>query len=417
MKLDVIALTLPRVLKLTIFVMIDALIARRLGPERFGIYAYGGTIFMILLQLSRYSTDDIIVRALSHRTASDCMASILTVRLIGGALASSVFFVVYFIDPTLNRFGIVLWLYPAGLILASLAIMEPFLQANRQFKLLAVLQAAVLLTVGAIKLTLVLTTENVVPFLMVLPLEFALPVLFTLAIAMNGTLRATIDHRVAARTVLARFKETSHLVLAAVVMMAYTRLDQIMLTHFRSLTDAATYAAAYRIPEATAFLGSVICQVTFPRLLRMRAENDDAYKEELRQTARRLYVIGIAVTLVIALFSEPIIGLIFGPQYAASVSTMRILSLMVLPTFFGLFTFRWMVAENLAHLALMRSIFGIGLNVALNLVLIPSYGSDGAAVATVVTLNVTYFGTLFFTPSTRPFGRLVVSAAIPWKVK
>lgn len=417
MNLDAIALTFPRVLKLVIFVLVDALIARRLGPERFGLYAYCGAIFMILVQLSRYGTDEIIIRALLHRTVSDCLASILTVRLIGGALASTVFFVLYFIDPTLNRFGIVLWLYPAGLILASLAIMDPFLQANRQFKLLAVLQAVVILTIGTIKLTLVLTTENVEPFLIMFPLEFALPVLFTLAIAMNGTLRATINHSVVARTVLARFKEASYLVAAAVVMMAYTRLDQIMLAKMSSLTDVATYAAAYRVPEATAFLGSVIGQVTFPRLLKMRAENADAYKEELRQTARILYVIGIAVTLVIALFSEPVVELIFGPQYAASVSTMRILSLMVLPTFFGLFTFRWLVAEKLAHLALMRSTFGLGLNAALNLVLIPRYGPDGAAISTVVTLNATYFGTLFITPSTRPFGRLIISAAAPWKPK
>ena len=417
MNLDAIALTLPRVLKMAVFVLVDALIARRLGPERFGIYAYCGAIFMILVQLSRYGTDDVIIRALLHRTASDSLASILTVRLIGGALASAALFVVYFIDPTLNRFGIVLWLYPAGLILASLAIMDPLLQANRQFRLLAVLQAVMILTIGMVKLTLVLTTENVALFLIVFPLEFALPVLFTLAIAVNGTLRATMDHNVAARTVLARFKEASYLVAAAVVMMAYTRLDQIMLANMRPLTDVATYAAAYRVPEATAFLGSVICQITFPSLLRMRAENADAYNEVLRQTARVLYVIGIAVTVVIALFSGPIVGLIFGPQYAASVSTMRILSLIVLPAYFGLFTYRWMVAEKLAHLALMRSIFGIGLNAVLNLVLIPTYGPVGAAVATVVTMTATYFGTLFITPSTRPFGRLVLSAAIPWKAR
>jgi len=185
----------------------------------------------------------------------------------------------------------------------------------------------------------------------------------------------------------------------------------------RSLTDVATYAAAYRVPEAAAFLGSVICQVTFPSLLLKRAENADTYKEGLRQTARILYVVGIAVTLVIALFSDLIVGLIFGPQYDASVSTMRILSMMVLPAYFGLFTYRWMVIENLAHLALMRSIFGIGLNAALNFVLIPTYGPAGAAVATVVTLTASYFGTLFVTRSTRPIGWLFVSAAIPWKAK
>ena len=402
---------------MVMFVLVDGLIARQLGPERFGIYAYGGAIFMILVQLSRYGTDEVIIRALLFREASDSLTSIFIVRLIGGAMASAVFFVVFFIDPTLNRLGIIQWLYPAGLILASMAIMEPVLQANQQYRLLAMLQTAVILTIGMVKLTLVLTTENVALFLLVFPLEFALPVLFSLTMAVNGTLRAMLEHRVAARTLLTRFKEASYFVTAIVLMIAYTRLDQIMLANMRSTTDVANYAVAYRVPEITFVLGSVICQVSFPKLLRKRAKNADAYREGLRQTARLIFCIGVAVTLVIIPSSGLIVGLIFGPQYAESVGTMMILALMVLPAYFGLFTYRWMVAEKLANLVLLRSVFGVALNAALNLMLIPTYGPAGAAVATVITMTATYFGTLFLTSSTRSFGWLVLCAAIPWRAK
>jgi len=415
MKFDAIALLAPRVLKLIIFVFVDALIARNLGPERFGFYAYVGALFVILVQISRYGTDDIIVRALVHRTKLDSITSIVAVRLTGGAIASVSFVAIFLVDPKLYSFGILVWIFPAGLIFASIAIMEPYLQSGGRFKKLAFFQAGVVLTVGAVKILLILTTASIAPYLILVPLEFALPALFTLGLLSKGGLKRVTEFPISAVSVTARFKEGSYLVLAAVVMMAYSRLDQLMLGNMRSLADVAIYAAAYRVPETLAILGSVVCQVVFPGLIKMRASDFRSYQAGLRGIARILFFIGITATMLSLLLSSVIILVLFGQQYSSSVSTMAILSLIVLPNFFGLFTYRWMVVEKLAHLALLRSILGILLNVILNALLIPNYGPNGAAIATVVTLWITYVATLFVLPSTRGLGFLIVSSVFFWR--
>jgi O-antigen/teichoic acid export membrane protein len=90
------------------------------------------------------------------------------------------------------------------------------------------------------------------------------------------------------------------------------------------------------------------------------------------------------LTLMI-LFARPLVDLVGGSDYAPAVMSLRILSIA-----FGLIWLSNLIDHSLIAVGRQRVLFfnacvGLVVNVAANLVLIPVYGPDGAAVATVLT--------------------------------
>jgi Na+-driven multidrug efflux pump len=60
----------------------------------------------------------------------------------------------------------------------------------------------------------------------------------------------------------------------------------------------------------------------------------------------------------------------------------------------------FLVTENLGRISMYRTLFGLAINVVLNVALIPGYGAMGAAIATVVSYTCATFALVAF-PQTR----------------
>jgi hypothetical protein len=90
------------------------------------------------------------------------------------------------------------------------------------------------------------------------------------------------------------------------------------------------------------------------------------------------------LTLMI-MFARPLVQIVGGSDYEPAVNSLRILSIA-----FGLIWLSNLVDHSLIAVGRQRVLFvnaciGLVVNVTANLVLIPVYGQDGAAVATVLT--------------------------------
>jgi len=63
--------------------------------------------------------------------------------------------------------------------------------------------------------------------------------------------------------------------------------------------------------------------------------------------------------------------------------------------FLGVASGKWFVAENLQMLSFWRTFYGMIINVMLNIILIPKYGIQGAAIATIISQSfAAYFSDL-----------------------
>jgi stage V sporulation protein B len=91
-----------------------------------------------------------------------------------------------------------------------------------------------------------------------------------------------------------------------------------------------------------------------------------------------------AVALIIA-YAAPLMAFFFGAEYAFGGPILQILAVGVgLLTLFYVMSFAFQGA-GLTHIPLRIALFGMVLNAALNLILVPIYGPQGSAIATFIT--------------------------------
>jgi O-antigen/teichoic acid export membrane protein len=179
-----------------------------------------------------------------------------------------------------------------------------------------------------------------------------------------------------------------------VVINLYSRVDVIMLGVLRTDAEVGFYTNAFSIYEGLTYLPSVLSAVFAPRLA--------AYYVTDRRKHRTLAVGGIAlaagcalavgaVTFVVA---EPLVTRLFGPQYSAAASPLRVMSAGLALVYVIWILHTIAISMNRERLLLVTGVVGLVAKVALNAWLIPRSGPTGAAAAVVTAeaISITVLG-------------------------
>jgi O-antigen/teichoic acid export membrane protein len=189
------------------------------------------------------------------------------------------------------------------------------------------------------------------------------------------------SHTLAARAL----RDAFPIGVATLLSTIYFRLDMVLLQWLRGDAETGAYGAAYRLFESALVLPALILAALFP----VFAERSLAPRADLTSSFRgaffRMTALGIAVAVALALVGPPLLRLIYGGAYAESAALLRWLA----PTLCFLFP-NYVLAHFLVATGEQRSnawmaAFGVPVNVAVNLALIPAYGARGAVVATLAT--------------------------------
>ena len=109
-----------------------------------------------------------------------------------------------------------------------------------------------------------------------------------------------------------------------------------------------------------------------------------------------LSVISIVIAVIVTFLSELIITIIFGVKYLPSASVLTIYIWAGVPVFLGVASSQYLINENLTRLAFYRTFIGMIINVILNIFLIPIYGINGAAIATLISYSLSVLAIGFF---------------------
>lgn len=165
------------------------------------------------------------------------------------------------------------------------------------------------------------------------------------------------------------------------------RTDVIMLSLLKGPAAAGVYQASARGAELVIFALVVINLVIQPTLSRLHAQSDlEQLQSVVTSAARVAFAVAMPITLAFAIFGGAVLSRVFGPAYAAGALPLAILSVSQTVSagmgsvgqILNMTGFERLAARGAAASALA--------NVLLNLMLIPLWGTSGAAVATGVSL-------------------------------
>jgi O-antigen/teichoic acid export membrane protein len=186
-------------------------------------------------------------------------------------------------------------------------------------------------------------------------------------------------------------------------------LDTLLIGFFRPPVAVAIYTASTRAVLVVLFVGIAIQQAVAPQFGDLLARREIARAEVVFRTATAWNILFTWPILVMLAIFAPVVLSIFGTAYQSGADVTRILAMsMVIGTTVG--PVDWiLLMEGKSSWNLLNTAVALGLNVGLNLLLIPRIGIVGAAIAWGVSIIVNDYAPLLEVMAfvrISPFGRV-----------
>lgn len=335
-------------------------LTRYLEPDRFGQYQTVASLMVVVAAVTDVGMATLGVREYAQRRDSDRYEFMR--MLLGLRLALSVIGVAGGLLFTAAA-G-----YPTPLVigtcLAGLGLILTVVQTTLAIPLGVELRYGVLATMDvtrqalttALIVALVLAGAGVGPLLGVtVPVQlFLIAWTFLLVrgkISARATFRPSVWKSLLGTTVA--------FALATAVGAVYTYLAQILTSLVATEFQTGVFSAAFRVYTVAAGATSILVATAFPLLSRAARDDHERLGYALGRLTQTTLIAGGAISIGTFLAAAPIIDIVGGPQYAASVPVLKILSFGMLAGFaiaswgYGLLALhehRAMIYANLAAL-------------------------------------------------------------------
>ena len=161
------------------------------------------------------------------------------------------------------------------------------------------------------------------------------------------------------------------------------------------------YAVAGTLSETWYFIPTALVTALYPKLIELKGVDEQVYQYRLQQLFDALLLLALVLAVFVNLLAEPLILLIYGEQYQASVAVLIVHIWAALFIFMRAVLSKWIIIEDLLVFSLVTQGGGALVNVVLNYYWIEAYGVLGAAYATLVSYAVASYVALIFAKRTR----------------
>lgn len=376
-----------QVLRLIAGLLVGIYVARYLEPAGYGLYSYAVAFAGIFAAFARLGLDAVVVRDLvTHRERQgDILGSSFWLKVLGGVAAAMLVLVSLPFssggDPlTAAAVAIV----GISIIFQAFDVADLFFQAEVRSKYSSICKIVQLSVSVAVRLGLIAANADVIWFAAAVFVDqLTLAAAYTVAMWRQKILpviRVYSDD-----TAAALLRSSWPLIISGVAILLYMRIDQVMINGMLGASAVGSYAAAVRIAEVFYFAPMVITASVFPWLVAARQKSEGEFRAATSALLDVMTILGLAIAIPLFFLSDWIILRLFGPAFADAAGVLKISAWVGLFVFSGLVAQQWVVARDQTWQSMIRSIAGAICNIALNLVLIPRMGINGAAIATLVS--------------------------------
>lgn len=387
--------------------------ARYLGPSGYGLINYAASIvnFVVpVMQLGlNYTLVQEIIRDPEHE--GEILGTALMMTLVsGGACVIGISTFVAIANRGEHQTLLVCILYSLLLVFRGLEMIHYWFQAKLMSKYTSVTILVSYIVVALYRIVLLITGSGIYWFAISQAIDVALIAFAQLAIyrKLSGSKLAFSWKRGKAMLTMSR-----HYIIPGLMVTIFAQIDRIMLKLLINDEAVGFYSAAVSCASLTSFIFIAIIDSLRPSVLEGKKQSEDLFCQRMRLLYSVVVILALLQSVFITLLAGPIITIMYGKEYIASIGTLRIVVWYTTFSYQGSARDLWILAENKQKYLLIINLSGAVTNVLLNAVLIPLYGINGAAVASLVTQFFTNVITGWIIPAIRPSNRLMLQSLRP----
>ena len=384
--------------------LVGIYIARYLGAEDYGLYSYAMSFALTFEVLVKMGFRDVVIREIAggEQDSSTVISTVLALKIGGALLAMLLTFVSSVIINAPYETTLV--------VIASLFLLfETFdvLDYLFQSKVLAkyTVRASIISTAIAsvIKFAFIVLELPLIYFVASFALETllysaCLYFFFRKHFSLRLRLRAKY---LPSKMAIELLRDSWPLAVAMAVSTVNGSIDKVMVKNMLDSTALGYYAVGMRLYGSLSYVPFAICATLFPAIINARKQGGALYAQRMKELYMLMFWIATAGALTLVFFAEEVVIGLFTEEFRGAIKVLQISAYTMIPLFMGSALNKYLVAEKLTQINIIRSTAAVITNLGLNWLLIPHYGIEGAATATLVAGTMSVIIVPGFVSSTR----------------
>lgn len=365
--------------------------ARILGTEGYGVFSYAMSLAAFFSIFSDLGLSGLLTREIAKEPEkkSNYIATIfyLKAAILLGTVLFTFFFSSYFVKIAAAK-----PLIPLAVLLILFDGIRgfgfSFARAQNKMEIEGFLSVA----------TDILITVLGLSALFLIPSTFSLSLAYLLG-SIVGTILTFFFLWKGIKTLSGNFEKTLvksilrtslPFVIAGIFGAFMINIDTVILGFFRTPGELGLYSAAQRPVQLLYVLPALLAGSIFPIISKLiKEDNKKAIKIIIEKSTASVMLLALPLVIGGIILAAPLIHLLFGSLYMNSVVCFQLLLITILFVFPGVGFINAIFSMNLQKKLIWTTGAGALVNVVLDLILIPSYGIEGSAIATIIAQIVT----------------------------
>lgn len=399
-------------LKIVIGIAITVWVIRYLGPEQFGLLSYAISFVGLFSVIATVGLEKILIRELVSGEFSHerLLGTAFGLRMVGVICVFCLIGIFIQLVDNNNNEHMLIFIIASAILFQTLDVIKLYFKSKVLSKYEVFASAISLAASSIIKILLIINHANIFAFAAVVIFDS-----FLLAISLVYFYNRDTSSLYLGRSwltplkwkfdiILAKklFRDSWSLILSGVVVGIYMKFDQIMIKEMIDSTAVGQYAAAVKLSELWYFIPVAITGSVFPAIVAAKKINNHLYLQRLNRLYAFMFWTAFILAVVISFSSNWIILVLFGDAFSPASDVLVIHIWTGIFVFVGVASTQWFVSENLQLYLLLNTSVGAILNIAFNLYLIPIYGIQGAAIASLISQVISAYFMLLIWKKTRP---------------
>lgn len=400
-------------LKIISGIFVSIYIARYLGPESYGVLTYALAMVAVFMAVSRLGMDNILVRDLAKYPdrVKEYMGTAFIIMIVAAFIC--IVFLLMLVSAFESDPGtkVYIFIISSGLVFQVFLIIDYNFQSQVKAKYSSIAKSVAIMVSSSVKIYLVLSDYTLLYIVISYAFDHLLIAIMLVVVHLRKrevNFVQGFNHSL----VKPILRSAWPMVLSAVAVMLYMRVDQIMIMNIMGASDLGIYAAASKLFEGWVMLPYIISISLITAIVKYYEEDHSKFESLMTRLYIALIWGGVVVALITNLFSESIISFVFGKSYVEASIAFSIFMWVAIFSSINSLNARYFTIANFEKKIATRTIAALIINVIFNFIFIPVWGIEGAVMSTLLSTMVAALGVDIFDKDLMQLNRVRLNALI-----
>lgn len=384
-----------RVVQILNSVIISVVVARYLKPEQFGMLNYAAAYITLFPLLTEFGISSILIRELSKKKTDKnaLLGTSIFIRFVLSIITIVAIYISLIIFKEDRVMSGYILINSVNFVFLSVGLtIGNYFTAQLQNEQNVKAEVFRIAVMAVIKIICVVMKAPLFVFIILAGLDGAVILIYAvpLFIKFYGSFKKLKIQKIYIKTLM---YSSFPLLLEGITGILYQKLDVVLTGKLISTEAVAYYAIALKFVDFAVFIPAVLVQTFEPMLIRKLEEADyDVNNENYLAFRNKIGDIttysGILITVFLIIIAKPVITILYGTDYSASIPLLQILAIKGIFCGIAYPVSIIIVAEGRQKYAFLTNIVGAAAYLLLSITLIPLYGLTGVALSTIFAFIV-----------------------------